>query len=126
MLKFPKINDKKIGERSKKSQEKFADQCMTVSTTIINAVFVAAFVFPFVEFVKSSFDPEISFISFKYVISVVLRINLPLFMIVYLLPLLFAYFVRKQGLDIYDDLSKEESNFSKKLPKRKNNHITKL
>ncbi|MEQ1546791.1 hypothetical protein [Methyloglobulus sp.] len=99
---------------------------MVVSTTIINAVLVAAFVFPFVEFVKSSFDPEISFISFKYVISVILRINLPLFMIVYFLPLLFAYFVRKQGLDIYDKLSKEESSFSKKLPKRKNNRITKL
>ena len=35
MLKIPKIEDKKIEERSKKSQEKFADQCMIVSTNII-------------------------------------------------------------------------------------------
>lgn len=98
MLKIPKIEDKNVEGRSKKSQEKVADQYMTISTTIANAVFVAVFVYPFVELIKSTTHPEINPISLSYVLSLIKKVNLPLFCIVYFLPLYISNSLRKQAL----------------------------
>jgi hypothetical protein len=112
-----RVENKIIEGRSKKSQEKFADQCMAVSTTIANAVFVALLVYPFVELIKSTADSSVSAFSFTYVLSLIKKINVPLFCIFYLLPLYASHSARKIALDIYDKL--DESSVISKLPKRK-------
>jgi hypothetical protein len=95
MFKIPKIDNKKIEKRSKKSQEKFADQCMTVST----------------GFVVLGFGGMFSLLGnlFKYQ-------NLDEFFsatLVFCVCLIFAAYIRKVAFETYDRLNYKDERISK-------------
>ena len=99
MFKIPKIDNKNIEERSKKSQEKFADQCMTVSTGFVVLGFGGMFSLLGNLFKYKSVD---EFLSAT---------------LVFFVCLIFAAFIRKVAYEIYDRLNHDDINASKNSSK---------
>jgi hypothetical protein len=99
MFKIPKIDNKKIEERSKIAQEKFADQCMNVSAGFVVLGFGGMF---------SLLGNLPKYQSFSEFFSATL---------VFLVCLIFAVFIRKEAYEIYDRLSHDDINASKNTSK---------
>lgn len=96
MLKFLKnSNGKEIEIRSKKSQEKYADQCMTFSTTIVIFGFTGMFIL---------LENTLKFEPFqvkgyvKFVSSI----------LIFVFSLLLSQWSREEAYEIYDRITQEK------------------
>ena len=92
MFKIPKIDNKKIEERSKISREKFADQCMNVSAGFVVLGFGGMF---------SLLGNLFKYQGFGEFFSAAL---------VFWVCLIFAVLIRNRAYEIYDHLNNDDIN----------------
>jgi hypothetical protein len=101
MIKLSRVENKIIEGRSKKSQEKFADQLMTFSTNIVLVGFVGMLALIREAYKQSSL------------------LDIFLVVIVFLFCLYLSKEVRGDALDIYDRINKEDTKALKNSPTKR-------
>ena len=98
-----------LKDRSTKAQEKFADHLMSISTGIFSATFLGVLVVPLSVFISSLLGTNPKVLSLFEIFE---RMNISpgsllTFAILYLTPLVFAWYCRRLALGIYDRISKD-------------------
>jgi hypothetical protein len=97
----------KNGGRTAKAKEKFADSLMSTSTAISSAMWIAIFVFPFTAFIQTmagGTDPVAALVAW-WQPDRWSWWHLAVFVGLLWLPLIMAVLLRREALDIYDELS---------------------
>ena len=92
-----------LEKRSVKSKEKFADGLMSLANTIHGAALVAILVFPLTAFISAVLTGGAMF-SWLDIVHHFSGINLIIFGVVYLTPIVVGMYAKDKAMDMYDQI----------------------
>lgn len=93
--------------RTNKAKEKAAESLMSIATTVASATLIGVTVLPLTAFLTAIFGGTVITISsIRAVLDMDGSLTLMIFIPLYLIPLIIAGFIKRDALNLYDEVSR--------------------